>query len=116
MTVTAALFRLCLIVTLVVTSGAMAAARGQAGPAGSIEICHGATITVVYIDATGQPVEQVHLCPDYALTHFGSDGAGQGQVLAPQMRMTALAWVPSAVSAHGQAHLPPSARGPPERG
>ncbi|MDJ0823137.1 MAG: hypothetical protein QNJ09_15180 [Paracoccaceae bacterium] len=115
MNVIAAFSRFCLIATLVVTSGAMAAARGQAGPVGSIEICHGATVTIVYIDAEGQPVEQLHLCPDYALTHFGSDGPGHLEVLAPQGPAVPVGGTHTASMASGQTHLPPSARGPPER-
>jgi hypothetical protein len=62
----ASLTLLCL--ALVVGSMSMAVARGQsvaAAQAGStIEICSGYGVTTITLDAQGNPVGPVHLCPD----------------------------------------------------
>ena len=60
-----------LIVALVVTSGAMAVARGQSFDAvGKIILCVGHISRVVYIDQQGEPVERPQVCPDCALHQF----------------------------------------------
>lgn len=62
------LLAIALSCVLVLTGGAMAAARGQAGPAGQMVICSGGAVVMVAMDADGKPVGPVHICPDCALT------------------------------------------------
>jgi hypothetical protein len=53
---------------MLVTSGAMAVARGQAYDAtGAVIICTGHGVIVAWVDDEGQPVEAPHLCPDCVL-------------------------------------------------
>lgn len=61
----ALLFALALLLAL--TSQTLAAARGQAMVAGEMVICSGGHLVTVKVDASGQPVETPHICPDCAL-------------------------------------------------
>ncbi|MDU8909950.1 hypothetical protein [Aestuariicoccus sp. MJ-SS9] len=58
---------LAMVLALAVTSLQMAVARGQAMPVGQMVICMGQTVVTIMVDAEGQPVESVHLCPDATL-------------------------------------------------
>ncbi|WP_425072221.1 hypothetical protein [Sagittula sp. S175] len=58
------LIALFVALTLAVTSLSAGVARGQAAPAGVIELCQGLTTVSVAVDADGAPVSHVHLCPD----------------------------------------------------
>lgn len=67
-----ALFRICLVTVLSLTSVTAAVARGQMAGAVEMVICAGGAAASVMLDATGQPVE-AHRCP--VCTAAGS-GAG----------------------------------------
>ncbi len=56
-----------LVLLLVLTSQAMAVARGAPSPRGQIELCTGTGPVMVYVDDDGAPVGAPHICPDYAL-------------------------------------------------
>jgi hypothetical protein len=63
-----------LVVVLLITSGAMAAARGQARSAsGEIVLCTGTGPVSVAVDARGKPLGKLHICPDCALGLFAVD-------------------------------------------
>ncbi|SNT00344.1 hypothetical protein [Antarctobacter heliothermus] len=68
------LFGIVLAVILAVTSQSAAFARGQAGPAGTMVICRGLTVSTVLVDADGQPMQVQHICPDAALALFVATG------------------------------------------
>ena len=74
---------LTLILVLIVTSGAMAAARGQSGGTGSMIICAGQGPVVVTVDADGQPVDAAHICPDCALGLFAAAAAAMADTVRP---------------------------------
>ncbi|MDF0603327.1 hypothetical protein P1J78_21575 [Psychromarinibacter sp. C21-152] len=57
-----------LSLVLLATSGAMAVARGQAMAAGQIVLCTGTGPLAVAVDARGEPIGPLHVCPDCALT------------------------------------------------
>lgn len=59
---------LLLILNLLVTSEAMAVARGAPGPSGLIELCTSSGPVIVAVDDTGAPAGPPHFCPDYVLT------------------------------------------------
>lgn len=59
---------LFLSLVLLATSGAMAAARGQSMAAAQIVLCTGTGPLAVAVDANGEPIGPVHICPDCALT------------------------------------------------
>ena len=61
------LFAMILSVILVVTGGAMTAARGHAQSGTLMVICTGSGITAVVLDENGDPVETRQVCPDCAL-------------------------------------------------
>lgn len=62
------LFRLFLIAVLVLTSQVLGSARGQAKIAGMAVLCAGEAVITVQVDADGQPVKIVTICPDMALS------------------------------------------------
>ena len=55
---------LCLALLIALASVQMAQARGQARPVGIMVLCIGTETRSVPVDASGQPVEAPHLCPD----------------------------------------------------
>lgn len=58
-----------LALVMVITSGAMAVARGQTyDVAGHVILCIGHGLVVVQIDRNGEPVEAPQLCPDCTLS------------------------------------------------
>ena len=66
---------LTLAALLVVTSQAFAVAQGKPAAVGTMVICQGNHMVTVAIDADGQPVETVHLCPDHAVFVAGGGAA-----------------------------------------
>lgn len=60
-----------LIALLVLTGHSMAIARGHTeSVAGQIVICAGTDVTMVYLDAAGNPTETPRYCPDGVLSLF----------------------------------------------
>lgn len=59
-------FRLIVILVLVLTGQTLASARGQAQIAGEMVLCTGEMTRVITVDADGNPVKRVTLCPDMA--------------------------------------------------
>ncbi|WP_199023793.1 hypothetical protein [Sedimentitalea arenosa] len=57
-----------LVALLVLTSQAMAVARGAPGAAGTIELCTGTGPVMIAVDESGAPVTPPHFCPDQALS------------------------------------------------
>ena len=55
---------ICLALTLVLTSSAMAVARIKTDSVGNIIICTGKGPMSVAVDADGQPIGPTHICPD----------------------------------------------------
>jgi hypothetical protein len=66
---------LILAALLVLTSATLGSARGQAMAVGQIVICSGQGIVSVTVDAEGNPVGGVHVCPDCVLTLLAVTGA-----------------------------------------
>jgi len=69
--------RICaafLAVALTVTSLSVAVSRGHTHPVDHLEICQGLTVVRVAVDAEGQPISPVHLCPDVLGTLFAAAG------------------------------------------
>ncbi|MDP1667939.1 hypothetical protein [Phaeovulum sp.] len=52
------------------SSVTMAIARGQTRAAGEVVICSGYGLTTIHLDAAGNLVESVLICPDMALAMF----------------------------------------------
>lgn len=104
-----------LLLALVLGIGAvgMAVARVQAPMAGTIVICSGSGMMEISVDAEGQPVGTLHLCPDCTLAMAPGVLVAQasGPLAVPQ-RYVALI-LPAGVAAQPCAGLPPQARGPP---
>ncbi len=66
---------------ILVTSGAMASARGQMRDAtGAVVLCLGGVSATVMVDRNGEPVEPAHICPDCALAAL--DAVSQTPALA----------------------------------
>ena len=104
---------LLLASVLVITSGAMAAARGQAAPAGEIVLCTGTGTLIVPVDAQGNPSGPAHICPDCAL-HLFAMPAPPTAVPVPSGAWSAPAFANAQDSAVWVRPAPlPPARGPP---
>ena len=73
----------CLVLCLVLTSQTMAVARGAQDPSGQVVLCTGTGPVTVLVDAKGQPVGQVHICPDCALGLFDTAPASPEKVERP---------------------------------
>ncbi|SMX33512.1 hypothetical protein [Octadecabacter ascidiaceicola] len=66
---TAHLLSFALALLIAVTSQQMAMARGMARDAsGQVVLCTGQGVMTVTLDAQGEPMGPVHICPDCALT------------------------------------------------
>jgi hypothetical protein len=103
---------LLLSLTLVVTAGAMGAARGQAQVAGQIVICTGQGVVTVSVDENGAPTGPAHICPDCALGFFdvaAGNPAQPDRALVPS-ELGRLPEPPRLAAAAGQT---PRARAPP---
>ncbi len=86
-----ALTSILLAAVLALTSVTMAVARGQTRDvAGQIVICTGAGVTTISVDHDGDPVQQVHLCPDMVLGLLAALDLPDPTVLRPQTRAEAL--------------------------
>lgn len=105
---------LSLILALVValTSGTMAVARGQVRSGDRIVICSGLGIVTVEVDAQGNPVGPVHICPDCALSFLAHLDTVAPSVLRPLTPGLGLLASPQRL-ASGRAVPMPRARGPP---
>mgnify|MGYP001795356004 CR=1 FL=1 len=73
---------LFLTLALLVTSISAASARGAAPAVDQVVICSGHGVTVLFLDATGEPTQAPHLCPDCVL-HLVAPLPG-GVALVPQ--------------------------------
>ncbi|WP_052249470.1 DUF2946 family protein [Tateyamaria sp. ANG-S1] len=109
---TRSFYAILLSLVLVVTSHSAAIARGSATAVDHIVICSGTTVTMVFIDAEGQPTETPHLCPDCVL-HLLAAVLPFQDPAAPLLRSaTAVAWL-SAPARAGAPWRHRSARAPP---
>jgi len=108
--------RLALILSLVLALGSviMAPARVQAAGQGQMVICAGAGTAILTLDAQGNPVGPVHLCPD-CLTGFAVAGLPVTPGLAPRDAGRRLpgGLVQGDVGGAGRPAPVPAARGPP---
>ena len=105
-------FRLALIAVMLLTSQALAAARGQSRIAGEMVLCAGGELITVHVDAQGQPVERVVICPDMALNLMAAVGIAAPQ---PVLSETVLRLAASDRTLPGSGREAPAgqARGPP---
>ena len=104
--------RLFLILLLALTGLSLGAARGQARVAGQVVLCAGESVVVVAVDQQGQPVKQVQVCPDMALSLMqGLHDAPVLPVVTPQFSALVPAYDPPVAS--GLRAAAARARGPP---
>ncbi len=104
---------LVLALAVALTSVTMALARGQMrDAAGSVIICSGAGVVSIQLDADGNPVGPVHVCPDCALGALAWIELGAA-LPQPDPAEYRLSFVIDAVSRTGLARSEPRARGPP---
>ena len=107
-----AMLHIILTVAMLVTGIGAASARGAAPAVDHVVICGGAGISVLYLDAEGQPTHPPHLCPDCVL-HLVAPVPG-GLALAP-LRVVPVATVPDLQTSQDvrPQPLPITSRGPP---
>lgn len=104
------LLPLLLSALLAAASVAFAAApRAMAGE--EIVICRGNTIVTIVLGPDGEPLEQVHLCPDMGLWQVAGLPTASPAVVPP-LRARRLS-PRRGVSLRGRRTLSPRARGPP---
>lgn len=65
---------LLLALVVAITSQQLALARGQASVAGSMTLCSGGGFITVAVDARGEPVGPVHICPDGIAAFIAATG------------------------------------------
>lgn len=82
-----------LAVLIALTSAQVAAARGQATPAGTLVICRGLTLVTIHVDAEGRETESPHLCPEAALSLFAT-GFTESPDLLADPGVIRLVWSP----------------------
>ena len=100
------------VLALVLTSQAMAVARGMPGAAGYAEYCLNNAPVMVPVDAEGNPTGPPHICPDFSLSlldHLGLSTATPRPVAQRSERL--VVW--HAVSIKVIRRVPASARAPP---
>lgn len=103
-------FLLALILAL--TSLTMAVARGQIRMAEEVVICTGAGVTTITVDHDGQPLRQIHICPDMVLGLMAALDTPTPDLTRPETRVEVLTARPDAIAADLAAPRP-RARGPP---
>lgn len=101
-----------LIALLLLTSQAIAAARGQSRIAGTTVLCAGGELITINVDAQGQPVERVVICPDMALNLMSAVGSTAHQPALCETVLT-LAVEDQRRPGHGRQTPAAQARGPP---
>ncbi|MCC1492083.1 hypothetical protein [Cognatishimia sp. F0-27] len=103
---------IALAMMLAVTSLQMAVAQGQPRAEGQIVICKGMTVVTISVDADGNPVETVGVCPDYALSLFMALPDMPGMLVPAPVVGSALP-LPDAVVLRLTPERPLNARAPP---
>ncbi|PKP68812.1 MAG: hypothetical protein CVT82_13845 [Alphaproteobacteria bacterium HGW-Alphaproteobacteria-4] len=103
-----------MVLVLGASSVTMAVARGQTRAAGEIVICSGYGLTAITVDAAGNPVSTVHICPDMALALFTAHQAAPLVIERPEGRVSDLilvearlpeSWIPVELHARGPPRL-----------
>jgi hypothetical protein len=103
-----------LVVMMLATSITMAVARGQVRVGEQIVICSGYGLATIEVDAEGNPIGPVHICPECTLHFLAFLDAVPPSVARPA---TAARTVAVAQVAVPLSRVPATtrARGPPER-
>ncbi|MCC2097411.1 MAG: hypothetical protein KDJ29_11005 [Hyphomicrobiales bacterium] len=102
-----------LALTLVTTSATVGVARGQTRASGTLIICAGQGVISIEVDAQGNPVGPVHICPDCVLA-FMAATAGPAAIPARASGWHLADWPTTARAAQIPAPVgTPIARGPP---
>lgn len=105
-------FALLSALVLAASSVTMAIARGETRAAGEVVICSGYGLTTITVDASGNPVGTVHICPDMALAMFAALTDAPLALARPEGRVSDLILVETRLPAsHNWAEA--RARGPP---
>jgi len=108
--------RLILILVLPVflaSSVTMAVARHQPRVAGEVWLCSGTGMVAMAVDADGNPVGPMQLCPDCTLTLSGLEG-GADLLSEPLLLVLPVRYLaPVALALPGDPLPLPPARGPP---
>jgi len=103
---------IALALMLAVTSLTLAVARGQAPAVGVIELCSGAGLAAVPVDAEGNPMGPAHVCPDGVAAFINVDVAAPVMPLRPLADGERLVMAQAAPVA-GAGPVAEQARGPP---
>ena len=107
------LARLCVILTLIAGSAVLAPMRGQMAGSSQIEVCSAAGVSLLTLDARGNPVAAADSCPDcLACVATGPLPDAGGVDLARTTFASALAPGPMQM-ATGLHAVQPAARDPP---
>ena len=104
---------LMLAAIVALSSLTMAVARGQMrDAAGSVIICSGAGVVSVKVDADGNPIGPVHVCPDCAISALAWIEVATG-LPDPVLRVGRVVFDPAPLEVAGRRIGAPRARGPP---
>ncbi|MGH1466364.1 MAG: hypothetical protein ACRBBQ_13485 [Cognatishimia sp.] len=101
-----------LMAAFVLTGNSMALARGMHAATGFIELCTGSSAVTVAVDAQGEPIEPVHICPECSLVALDNVEAAPVELL-PVLRFSERLIWKSATSLYSSVAFSLHARGPP---
>ena len=103
-----------LVGVLLATSVTMAVARGQVRVGEQIVICSGYGLATIEVDAKGNPIGPVHICPDCTL-HFLAFLSTLPPMVARPVTVARAVAVAQVALPLSRAPVATRARGPPER-
>ena len=109
-------FRLILVLAVALASVHTAIGRAEARGAQQVVVCAGGGTATVSLDAHGQPVRHLHICPDCVLGGLALTAALPPQLTAPRLSAARLAG-PGRSQLRGMRRMMRvRSRGPPARG
>ncbi|MEP3347839.1 MAG: DUF2946 family protein [Litoreibacter sp.] len=107
------LFTALLVLTMIATTGSMAAMRDSTSGAQAMVICNGAGLQTILIDADGEQVDPAPICPDCTMVHVHAATSAPELVLQGEVRKSELDLMAHSQPYIRHSYLALKARAPP---
>ena len=107
------LMAVALALVIALTSSHMVLARSHAAAVDRVVICSGYGVMTIDLDADGNPIGPVHLCPECMAAHGFAVLADPARVLRPETTALSLAWALVKTDHYGRAPIALRARAAP---
>ena len=107
------LMAVALALVIALTSSHMVLARSQAVAVDRVVICSGYGVMTIDLDADGNPIGPVHLCPECMAAHGLAVLADPTRVQRPDAAALSLGWALVKTDHDGRAPIALRARAPP---